>query len=155
MIIMGAPSANSIFDQLLGSHTSKVLNHSEVPLLFIPENTSYFPIRRITAGISYQQPGNKSDTWFLNFAQTLNAQIHYVRVVDQKSDEEKLLFQGFKQEITKKEKNVKDHSFKLITGVTADQGTHEIQSPEFCRCGGFEESNRVQLGRLAVTQHIS
>ncbi|GJM30156.1 MAG: universal stress protein UspA [Cyclobacteriaceae bacterium] len=122
MVVMGTPQHHNLLNQLLGSRSLKILNHSEIPVLLIPNNTSYFPIKHIVVGASYENPKDIEASWLIRMACKLKARLHFIRVTKEINSEEQLMFTGYKEQLTKLLSNHVACSFKLVEEESIDDG---------------------------------
>lgn len=122
MVIMGTPQHDTLLNQLLGSRSLKVINHSDVPVLLVPNNTSYFPIKNIVVGAQYEDAETGFSQWLFQMARTLEAKLHFIHVVDKVNKKERLLFKGYKKEINQLLPTDLDANFRLLEESSVDHG---------------------------------
>jgi nucleotide-binding universal stress UspA family protein len=87
MIVMGTTGASGIKEYLLGSNTQKVLEHSTIPLLAVPDNARFEGIERIVYASDLRESDKPALTQLARFARQFNAVIDVLHVF-QHTDEE-------------------------------------------------------------------
>jgi nucleotide-binding universal stress UspA family protein len=122
MVVMGTPQHDTWLDQLLGSRSLKILNHSEIPVMIIPNNTSYFPIKNIVVGASYEDSKEILNNWIITLARQLKAKLHFIRVVKEKNNQERSMFKGYKKDLGKYLPEDIECSFKLVEQESIELG---------------------------------
>jgi len=54
LVVMGTQGANSLEDEFLGTNTFAAINNSKCPVLVVPQNTHFSPVRNIVLASDYQ-----------------------------------------------------------------------------------------------------
>jgi len=125
MVVMGTPQHDTVLDQLLGSRSLKIVNHSSTPVLLVPNLTGYLPIKTIVTGTSYENWDEKKIQWLADMAEVFKASLHFVRVVESQDSEQKLTFEGYKKQVTELLPDSIDHQFKIVKDISVDQGIRD------------------------------
>lgn len=125
MVIMGAPSHDTILDQLLGSRSLKVVNHGNRPVLLVPNLTSYLPMKKIVVGTSYENWDKARIQWMTGLAAKLNAALHFVRVANEKTPEESMKLKGYRSQVMEIMPDHVDYDFKVIRSSSIGHGLRD------------------------------
>lgn len=144
MVIMGTPQHHTLYRQLLGSSSLKILNHGEIPVLLVPNNTAYFPIKNIVVGASYEGHKHFKSSWLMKIARKLKARLHFIHVVKEKNHQERLMFKGYKKEMDEQLQKELKYSFKLVEEESVDQGLRN-----------YRQSNQADLIALRRSKKSS
>ena len=125
LVVMGTPNSDTVLTQLLGSRSLKVINHSQVPVMLVPENTGYLPISSIVVGANYENWDQSKHQWITKFAKSLQADLTFVRVERRKTNQRKRQFGEYRKKMTSKlptSYDLEDQHFKLIEEGSVEKG---------------------------------
>lgn len=121
MVIMGMKGAGGI-DKIIGSTTTNVIRKIRIPILIIPHDAGFKPIRHITYASDFSYKTNIGlFTPLLKIAKRLNARIHIVHVQKNAVKVEELSGRTS----TEKVFNGYDHEFVNVTNQSVTQGISE------------------------------
>lgn len=121
IIIMGAQGRTGLKEVLFGSTTAEVIQHSNVPVLALPQESVYNGFKQITFATDYQDGDLKALQFVVELAKLFNSKIivyHSILKSDLKSE---IMFRGFKELVTEK------ISYKNIE-FEEDKFTHFIEA---------------------------
>lgn len=80
MVVMGSNGAETVIQKLIGTHTWRVAQQIEIPLMLVPEEASYRSIRHILYAADLSDSGTFSQ--LMELAGAFEARIHLVHVED-------------------------------------------------------------------------
>ncbi len=80
LIIMGTESISPIDKIIFGTTTGKVLKKVSCPILVIPQETKYQPLKKIAFAIDYHENDLEDIQFMIPLARKFNAELHVVRV---------------------------------------------------------------------------
>lgn len=82
MIVMGTRGSNSALASMLGSIATEVMKKSRIPVLVIPSNARYRPIKEIAYAYDYtKEPGAGTEAFLRNAAGIFKAKVDVVNVI--------------------------------------------------------------------------
>ncbi len=122
MVVMGTPRSDTLLNQLLGSRSLKVVNHSKTPVLLVPKLSTYLPVKKIVVGVSYQDYSSEQNRWLLQMASALQADLHFVRIVEENTDKQQLMFDGYQKQLQSSMPEGTNGTFKLLRESSIDEG---------------------------------
>lgn len=122
LVLMGTPKHDTILNQLLGSRSLKIINHSDIPVLLVPNQTGYLPIRQIVIGVNYESWSKSRNQWLVKVATRLNAKLHFVRVIKKKTNKQELMFKGYQKQVIEALPNNLQLEFNLVLDESIDHG---------------------------------
>jgi nucleotide-binding universal stress UspA family protein len=82
MVVMGTKGATSPIDRMLGSITSQVISNIKQPILAVPEQATYVPIRRIAYATNFTEKDRGAISVLGDLAKAMNASVVAVSVID-------------------------------------------------------------------------
>ena len=82
LIVMGTKGERNPLDKFLGSVTTQLMMNANCPVLAIPENATYEGIQNIAYATTFGYKDQPFVEKLAEFAQELDAQIHFVHVSD-------------------------------------------------------------------------
>jgi len=80
MIVMGTKGASGLIGTLLGSNTALVIEKATVPVLAVPKNAQYRPIRKMAIATDFDELQEDAIAKALEFAKLFNAELHCIHV---------------------------------------------------------------------------
>lgn len=88
LLVMGAESGNPFERLFMGTHTFSTVKQTKVPVLVIPHNKSFAPVRRIGLACDFHEvkettPIDEIITWVRDF----NAELHILHVSELKKED--------------------------------------------------------------------
>jgi len=82
LIVMGTKGAGSLETKLIGSNTVRVIEKAEIPVLAIPEQSTFKAFKKIAYATDYRDPDTESISRLSEFASLFNAEIIVVHVAE-------------------------------------------------------------------------
>jgi len=130
LIVMGTKGGGSLETKLIGSNTVRVIEKAEIPVLAIPEQSTFRAFKKIAYATDYRDPDTESISRLSEFASLFNAEIIVVHVAEflMPANYENALFDVFIEEVRKTVlyKNISFHILKgLSKSKTFNEFTHE------------------------------
>jgi hypothetical protein len=98
LVVMGTNGADDLFQYIFGTNTFQTIRKSKCPLLIIPENTNYKPIRRIVFAWDYN-PDNKAAISQLTEILEPGAEIIFLHISKEKTAVSDELFKALQDEV--------------------------------------------------------
>lgn len=96
LIIMGKTGNSNLLDKLFGSVSTAVAEKSKSPVILVPEDAVYSPIRHIMFGSNYESVKHTILEKLLAFNSYFNAKLHFVHIAESPSksfqEEVKVIF---------------------------------------------------------------
>lgn len=86
LIVMGKTGSSNLLDKFLGSVSTTVAQKSKCPVLLIPEDTAFTPIRNIMFGSNYESVKHTTLEKLFVFNNPFNAKLHFVHISDSSSE---------------------------------------------------------------------
>lgn len=83
LIVMGTKGASGLKKVLLGSNAAAVINNSSIPVLTVPGNAVFRPVKNIVYATDISHLQNEIKT-LVKFAKSFDAAIHILHIVPQK-----------------------------------------------------------------------
>ncbi|MEZ4886905.1 MAG: universal stress protein [Chitinophagales bacterium] len=80
LIVMGTKGASGFIGALIGSNTAEVIEQATVPVLAIPKNAQYRPIRRMAIATDFDKLQEDAIAKAVEFAQLFDAELHCIYV---------------------------------------------------------------------------
>ena len=80
LIVMGTKGASGLIGNLIGSNTSEVIGEADVPVMAIPANANYHPIRKMAIAIDLEELQEDVVAKAIEYAALFNAELHCVYV---------------------------------------------------------------------------
>jgi len=155
MVVMGTPQQNTLLNQLLGSRSLKVINHSEVPVLLVPNHVSYYPLQNIVVGANYENLDGNENKWLNRLASLLDATLHFVRVASKVDNQERLKFKGFQKQLSKLQtNNGRKHTCELIEEQSVDHGLRNYRQNNHADLIALQRSTKSGWDHL-FSQNVS
>lgn len=87
IIVMGTEGAHGIADNLFGTHTLRIVNHVECPVLIVPENVSYSHIRKIMYATDVRGEDDAIVDYTVKLANIFQAEINFLHIAGENTDE--------------------------------------------------------------------
>lgn len=97
LIIMGTLGAASVSERILGSVTTKVIEKSVCPVLAIPAECTYKPIRRILYGMRMDETELSIIDQIVDFARFFDAKVYCTHVGTEKETWSKIQLSAFER----------------------------------------------------------
>lgn len=118
LVIMGTEGANSWETMFLGNHTMDVLDDIKVPVLVIPHESAYKPVRNIVFATNFENEDTKVVLDIVDLAQQSSAMVQIVHITTDDDEEiveaEQSVMDWFKR-ITKNQVEYPNLRFRNIT----------------------------------------
>lgn len=132
LIVMGTRGKNQKSADLIGSVTAEVIEMTEIPILAIPEETSFNDfkqVKNISFLTNFSQRDLVSFAGMMDFFKTYNVKIHMTHIEDKTTDKWSVIkLEGIQSYFNKQYPNI-SIDYKLISGqdaITAmDSFVHE------------------------------
>lgn len=80
LIIMGTHGANGFLERLLGSTTTKVIEHAKCPVMVVPEEARYGEIKKITYATDYHAHDMEALKTVAAIAKSFNARLNLIHI---------------------------------------------------------------------------
>ncbi|MGZ4034609.1 MAG: universal stress protein [Bacteroidia bacterium] len=114
-VIMGTKGATGITAALLGSISAKIIEKAPCPVIAVPENARFEPIKKITFATDYNNADIQELKTLVNIATPFKAQINLLHIADGEytGPEEEALLKKYVKKITSKI-DYKNLSFQLL-----------------------------------------
>ncbi len=80
LIVMGTKGEHNRMEKLLGSVTTHTMMHAPCPVLAIPENVRFEPIRKIAYATDFQASDEHAVEELIMLAGELGAEVHFVHI---------------------------------------------------------------------------
>ena len=87
LILMGTKGASGLKATLFGSNTSKVVAHSAIPVLAIPEKTFFAPLRQIVVATDFREPDPSVLQLTVSLARHFNGSLLLVHFSEENEEE--------------------------------------------------------------------
>jgi nucleotide-binding universal stress UspA family protein len=102
LIVMGTRGAGNIARNLFGTNTTKVIGKAECPVLAIPDEALFQPIRKVILSVDLKQKSEKVIEDFIDLVKIQNANLLLIYVHDDKSGEHQRELDRFTEELKNK-----------------------------------------------------
>jgi nucleotide-binding universal stress UspA family protein len=86
LMVMGKTGSSNILDKFFGSVSTTVAEKSKCPVLLIPEDMVFTPIRKLMFGSNYESIKHTVLSKLINFNSYFNAKLHFVHIDDSFSE---------------------------------------------------------------------
>lgn len=86
LIIMGTTGATDLLDRWFGSVSSNVARRAQCPVLMVPKDASFSPIRHILYAANYESADEDAVEQLLAINRYLNATLHFLHVAEADDD---------------------------------------------------------------------
>ncbi|SHE88239.1 Nucleotide-binding universal stress protein, UspA family [Fodinibius roseus] len=120
LVVMGS-KGRSGGRKFLGSTTTEVISRSEVPVLAIPENSTYSGFKDIVFMTDYNEGDLSALRELSDWARFFNASLHVLHLFTDDSLQELIKFRGFK-EVAKERLEDDVLSFERVLNPSFDEG---------------------------------
>jgi len=110
LVVMGTTGASGLAELLVGSNAASVIGKSEVPVLVIPPNHNYKPIKHVMYATDFNEPELPAATRLLYFAELYDAKITVLHV---KNDYDRY-FNADNNYFLKNKERLSKHNITLI-----------------------------------------
>ncbi len=87
LIVMGSTGLQDFLSKIVGTVSLDVMNKAHAPVIIVPRDTVYKPIKRILFATSPESADSKVLREAINFAQVFKAQIHFVNIAKKEKKE--------------------------------------------------------------------
>ncbi len=91
LIVMGTTGLQDFVSKIIGTVSLDVANKAHCPVLLVPRDATWQPINRIMFTANYVSTMPKTVNEITDFAELLNANIHFVHINENKVENEKLM----------------------------------------------------------------
>ena len=91
LIVMGTTGLQDFVSKIIGTVSLDVANKAHCPVVLVPRDATWQPINRIMFAANYASTLPKTVHEITDFAELLDANIHFVHVNESKGDNEKLM----------------------------------------------------------------
>ena len=116
LVVMGTTGASGLAELLVGSNAASVIRKSIVPVLVIPPNHAYKPIKHIMYSTDFNEPELPAATRMLYFAELNDAKVTVLHV---KNDYDRY-FNADNNYFLKNKESLAKHNITLINEESAD-----------------------------------
>lgn len=125
IIIMGTAGASGLKKVLFGSHATEVIMHSRIPVLAVPEESSFKGLEHITFLTDYGNEDVKALSDTATIGDLFNAKISVVHIDKEHNLKAEIMFRGFK-ELVSKQVPYPSMNFEHIIQDSFDTGVAEF-----------------------------
>ncbi len=91
LIVMGTTGLQDFVSKIIGTVSLEVANKAHCPVILVPRDAKWQPVNRILFAANYASTSPKMVREVMDFAELLNANIHFVHVNENKVDDDKLM----------------------------------------------------------------
>jgi nucleotide-binding universal stress UspA family protein len=91
LIVMGTTGLQDFVSKIIGTVSLDVANKAHCPVILVPRDATWQPINRIMFAANYASTLPKTVREITDFANLLNANIHFVHINENKVDDDKLM----------------------------------------------------------------
>ena len=91
LIVMGTTGLQDFVSKIIGTVSLEVANKAHCPVILVPRDAMWQPINRIMFAANYASTSPKMVREVMDFAEILDANIHFVHVNENKLDNDKLM----------------------------------------------------------------
>lgn len=91
LIVMGTTGLQDFVSKIIGTVSLDVANKAHCPVLLVPRDANWQPINRIMFTANYASTSPKTVREVMDFAEIIDANIHFVHVNESKTDNDKLM----------------------------------------------------------------
>jgi nucleotide-binding universal stress UspA family protein len=137
-IIMGAKGETDSIDKLMGNVTSHTMMQAPCPVLAVPQEAQYHPIKKIAYATDFIPKDQNAVGQLFKIGQILDASIHFVHVDEKGSkqtSEEDMVFENYP---------VKFADFTVVSADTVEAGiNHFIESKQIDVLSLFVPKRRI------------
>ena len=91
LIVMGTTGLQDFVSKIIGTVSLEVANKAHCPVILVPRDATWKPINRIMFAANYASTSPKMVREVMDFAEILDANIHFVHVNENKLDNDKLM----------------------------------------------------------------
>jgi len=120
-IIMMGSKGSSGGRKLLGSTTTEVISKSDVPVLVIPQNSTFTGFENIVFMTDFNDGDLSALKEMLDWASYFNANLHILHVFTDDSFQDLIRYKGFK-EVVKERIDYENISFERVFNPSFDEG---------------------------------
>ncbi|MGK7369831.1 MAG: universal stress protein [Candidatus Halalkalibacterium sp. M3_1C_030] len=113
LIVMGTTGASGLERVLFGSNASEIILQSKIPVLAVPENSSYNGLDHITFLTDYNDGDLKALQQSAGLAELFNAEISVLHIADERNLKTEIMHRGFK-EIASKQVKYEATEYELV-----------------------------------------
>lgn len=122
LIVMGTKGATGNRNALLGSVTTSVITKSEVPVLAVPNGSSFDQFNNITFATDFKEGDLGALLQTIDFAKIFNSTIDVFHVTEEQSLESEIKFRGFRDLVRSQSDYKKidfhaNHEYDFFTGA--------------------------------------
>lgn len=91
LIVMGTTGLQDFVSKIIGTVSLEVANKAHCPVILVPRDATWQPINRIMFAANYASTSPKTVREITDFANLLDANIHFVHINESKVDDDKLM----------------------------------------------------------------
>lgn len=91
LIVMGTTGLQDFVSKVIGTVSLDVANKAHCPVILVPRDANWQPINRIMFTANYASTSPKTVREVMDFAEIIDANIHFVHVNESKTDNDKLM----------------------------------------------------------------
>jgi nucleotide-binding universal stress UspA family protein len=102
LVIMGTKGATGFSGVIFGSNTAKIIEDSTCPVIAIPQDAKFEPIKKITFATNYNHNDIDGLKSLVVLAEPFNAQINVLHVTDDTDSSEVKLMKAFTDDVKNK-----------------------------------------------------
>lgn len=129
LIVMGTKGATGFLEAVFGSNTAKVIEKATCPVIAVPGNTNFKPIKHITYATDYKYSDIHALRKAADIAKQFSAQLNILHIANklQSDNEETELMKKFMDDVSGKI-NYKDMTFEILEGLNTETALQEYLS---------------------------
>lgn len=130
-VIMGTKGATNLASAIFGSNAAKVIEKASCPVIAVPEEAGFTPIKKITFATAFHDNDIPALKELVKIAEPLRMQINILHVSDilQSREGEKKRMEDFK-ELVNREISYNNLSFQMLQEDSASQGLENYLKDE-------------------------
>ena len=121
LIVMGTTGLQDFVSKIIGTVSLDVANKAHCPVFLIPRDATWQPINRIMFSANYASTLPKMVREITDFAELLNANIHFVHINENKVDNDKLMETIWDELFQAADPRVAFEMHTIYTGDVVDQ----------------------------------
>jgi len=155
LVVMGSKGKSGA-RKFMGSTTTEVISKSGVPILAIPENSSYSGLGDIVFMTDFNEGDLSALKEILQWARYFKAQLHVLHLFTEDSLQELIKFRGFK-EVAKETIEYEKLSFERIFNPSFDEGFFnylDTRSPQLVVLTRYKKTFFQKLRETDHTRNI-
>lgn len=121
LIVMGTTGLQDFVSKIIGTVSLDVANKAHCPVVIVPRDATWQPINRIMFAANYDSTLPKTVREITDFAELLEANIHFVHINENKVDNDKLMETIWDELFEAADPRVPFEMHTIYTGDVVDQ----------------------------------